>query len=141
VMALAEARRAGGDEALVLNTRGRVVGGSASNLFLVSGETLLTPSPADGALPGITREAVIEIAAAEGIPVREEAPAPDELARAGEIFLTSSLRGLAPVVSVAEEAIGEGEPGAVFRRMEAAFRRLVAAECGGARGAGFMGRA
>ena len=89
---------AGGfDEALFLNTSGNVCEGAFSNVFIVAGNRILTPSLASGCLPGVTREIVLELCAQHGIPAGEmtlPAPATGE---ADEIFLTSSIRGIQPV--------------------------------------------
>lgn len=85
VIARQEAARAGADDAILLETRERVSEATAANVFAVVDGELLTPPPADGALPGITRARVLEV---EG---REATLTVDDLRRASEIFLTSSL--------------------------------------------------
>ena len=130
VVALAEARAAGADDALLLDTAGHVAEGSASNVFAYVHDTLVTPPLSCGVLPGITREAVLELAAALGVATAERALAPGELAAAGEMFLTSSLRELAPVDRVDDHAIGRrGDAGPVTRALIDAFTALVAREC------------
>lgn len=147
ITALLAAREDGASEALLRNGRGRVVTGSASNLFLVHGGTLRTPAVGEGALPGITREVVLELAEEMGIPVELGAPASGELLAADEILLTSSLRELVPVVRLVETEggagaagglhptdpavhgrVGSGRPGPVFQALLEAFRARVAAE-------------
>lgn len=85
IIARQEAARAGADDALLLETRDRVSEATAANVFAVIEGKLLTPPPGDGALPGITRARVLEL---EG---REATLTADDLNRASEIFLTSSL--------------------------------------------------
>jgi D-alanine transaminase len=63
--------------------------------------------------------------------VAERAFGPEELLSAREAFLTSSLRGLAPLVRIGGRAIGDGAPGAVTRRLSDAYASLVERECGG----------
>lgn len=130
VQALREARAAGVDEALLRNAAGRVVEGTTSNLFWATGGELRTPSERDGALPGVTRAVVLEAAVELGIPVRHVAPLPDELTACREVFLTSSLRELAPVVEIEGVAIGDGRPGDLFRLVERGFRAVVERETG-----------
>jgi branched-chain amino acid aminotransferase len=130
VVALLEAQRAGADDALLLDTDGHCSEATASNLFVSTGSRLLTPPESCGALPGVTREAVIEIARAEGLAVEERAFGLDALLAAEEVFLTSSLRRLAPVVRVGTTRIGTGVPGSVTGRLAAAYDALVATECG-----------
>jgi branched-chain amino acid aminotransferase len=129
IIALAEARAAGADEALFLDTEGHLSEATASNLFLCVGDTLLTPPQSCGALPGLTRAAVLELAPALGLRATERAIEPHELAAAREAFLTSSLREIAPLVRVDEHAIGTGAVGPVTRRVMAAFAALVRREC------------
>jgi branched-chain amino acid aminotransferase len=129
ILGMLEAERAGADEALFLDTEGHCSEASSSNLFAWTGDTLLTPPVACGALPGITRAAVLEIAAVEGLTVAERAFGLDDLARAREAFLTSSLRGIAPLVRVDGRAIGDGAPGARTRAITAAYAALVDREC------------
>lgn len=125
IVALREARAGGAREALLVNSRGRVVEGSASNLFAVRNGVLHTPSVAEGALPGVTRDLVLDLAEARGVHVVEGAMPPDELVRADEIFLTSSLRELAPVVKVEGETIGAGVPGRLVKALQRDFDRVV----------------
>jgi branched-chain amino acid aminotransferase len=130
ILALIEARRAGADEVLFLDTAGHCSEASASNLFAVIGGTLATPPTSCAALPGITRGAVIEMAAELGVTVDERPFGLDELRDADEAFLTSSLRGIAPFVRVGGHPIGTGAPGATTRRVAAAYAALVTRECG-----------
>ena len=88
----------------MLNTAGRLACGTTANLFLVHDGTLLTPSLEEGALPGITRALVLELAPGLGIVARETPLEPALLAQAQEAFLTSSLRLLTPLASI------EGRP-------------------------------
>jgi branched-chain amino acid aminotransferase len=129
VAGLLEARRAGADEALFLDTEGHCSEATASNLFAWTSAVLVTPPLSCGALPGITREAVLELARAEGLAVAERPVALDELLGAEEAFLTSSLRGIAPLVRVGPHAIGGAAPGEVTRRLATAYRAVVDREC------------
>lgn len=130
VAALIEARANGADEAIFLDTAGHCSEASASNLFAVVDGRLTTPPTTCAALPGITRATVIECAPDLGLPVDERTFTSDELGRAGEAFLTSSLRGIVPLVRVAGDAIGTGVPGPVTRQVMAAYAAIVARECG-----------
>lgn len=132
VAAWLEAQRAGADEAIFLDTAGHCSEASAANLFIVTGNTLLTPPITCAALPGVTRATVVEIAGALGIAADERAFDRDALLSADEAFLTSSLRGIAPLTRVDGRAIGAGAPGPVTRQIAAAYRRLVDQECGAA---------
>jgi branched-chain amino acid aminotransferase len=133
VMALAEARARGAEDALLLDTEGHLSEGSSSNVFLVLGTTLTTPPLSCGALPGITRAAVLEIARGMAMRVAERPIPRRELRGAHELFLTSSLRGIAPVSHVDGDggpayAVGDGAPGEITRTITAAYAELVRRE-------------
>ena len=130
VAAWLEARRAGADEALFLDCAGHCSEATSSNLFAWTGAALITPPLSCGALPGITRAAVLELADARGVRAEEREFGLDELVGAEEAFLTSSLRGLAPLVRIGTRPIGRGVPGALTRAFAAAYDVLVSAECG-----------
>ena len=97
LLAQRAALTAGADEALFLNTAGQLCEGAFSNIFLITAGTVLTPPLESGCLPGITREIILELCAAHAIPC-SPAPLPASgILTAGELFLTSSLRGVQPV--------------------------------------------
>lgn len=129
VLALAEARAAGADEALLLDTEGHLSEGSASNLFLVLGDLLHTPPLSCAALPGITRAIVIEIADQMDIGVDERPLLPDDLQRSREAFLTSAIRGIAPLRSVEGRDIGTSCPGPLTVSIAQRYREIIAEEC------------
>jgi branched-chain amino acid aminotransferase len=131
VAALLEAQRAGADDAILLDTEEHCSEAAASNLFMWTGADLVTPPISCGALPGLTRAAVLELAAGLRMTTVERPFGRDELLRAEEAFLTSSLRGVAPLVRVDGRSIGEGRPGSVTRRLMDAYASLVERECGG----------
>jgi len=128
VVGLLEAQEQGADEALFLDTDDHCSEASASNLFIIAGTTLATPPLSCGALPGITRATVLQLAADLGVTAVERICTLDDLWTADEAFLTSSLRGIAPLVTVNGRAIGAGKPGAGTRRIATAHEALVAAE-------------
>ena len=128
VLARQEARAAGADEALILNERGFLAEGSTSNIFLMKGETLATPSVQSGALPGITREAILELAQSLRIEVVEREVKPDELAEAEEAFLTNSIVEIMPLTRFGDKSIGPGMPGPVTRQLMSSYRQLVEKE-------------
>jgi branched-chain amino acid aminotransferase len=100
ILALREAQGAGADEAILLNGAGRLACASAANLFLVSGGRLLTPPPDEGVLPGVTRGRLIELAGGLGIACIERPLAVEEIGRADEAFLSSSLSLVRPVARI-----------------------------------------
>ena len=127
-LAKQEARRQGADEALLLNAAGNIAEASVANVFLVRDGVLLTPPPIDGALEGITRRTVLELAAADGSPTRECSLGRFDVFAASEVFLTGSGAGIVPVRSLDGQAIGKGEPGPVVHRLQQAFDRFAASE-------------
>jgi branched-chain amino acid aminotransferase len=127
ILARMEATNAGADEAILLNARGHVAEGSADNVFIVRGGKLLTPPVTDGALEGITRATVLELAAGLKIPAAEISLAPFDLYSAEECFLTGTGVELIPVREVDGRAIGE-KPGPEYQRIVSAFRELVVRE-------------
>lgn len=130
VAAMLDARRNRVDEALFLDTEGHCSEATASNFFAVIDGRLATPPTACAALPGITRAAVIELAGGMGLKVDDRPLDPGKLKFATEAFLTSSLRGIAPLVQLDGMAIGPGTPGKMTRQVMTAYAELVARECG-----------
>ena len=134
VLAKMEAGAAGLDEALLLNERGSIVEGSTSNIFLVTaGSGLVTPPVASGLLPGITRQAVMELAGAEGIAITEDEVALADLGQFSQAFLTNSVMEIMPLVAVRDSAgkiipIGAGSPGELTGKLMAAYREMVERE-------------
>jgi len=128
VLARQEARAASADEALVLNERGLVAEGSTSNIFLVKGKLLLTPSIESGALPGITREAVLELAQAMKLEAFEREIELAELTEAAEAFLTNSILEIMPLTRFDDKSLGPGKPGALTERLMSTYKELVEKE-------------
>jgi branched-chain amino acid aminotransferase len=124
-LAMQQALRRGGEEALMQNQAGELVECSQSNFFLVRRGELLTPPLTAGLLPGITRIYVMELAAELGIPVREVTLHPSDLATADEAFITGTTREVTPVVAVDDQTIGSGKPGPISQRLLEAFRTRV----------------
>lgn len=100
VLARAEARAAGADEALMLNTHGELACAAAANLFWIVGGRLFTPALACGVLAGTVRAQVLARAAALGVEACEVRAGPEALAAAEAVFLTNALIGLRPVAQV-----------------------------------------
>lgn len=125
ILARMEAKAAGCDEAIVLNELDYIAEGSTSNIFLVSRGELITPSLESGILPGITREAVLEIARDLNIKTAERQVKLRELSRAGEAFVTNSIIEVMPLTWLNGEPIGTGRPGRLTRNLMAAYKELV----------------
>ena len=122
-MAMQQANRHAGEEGLMCNYRGELSECSQSNFFLVRGNQVLTPPSDAGLLEGITRAFIFELGRQEGIEVREETLRPADLDGAQEAFITSTTRELSPVVRIDDRVIGTGKPGAITRRLLAAYRK------------------
>ena len=120
-LAKLEARRRGADEALLLNAAGMVAEASVANIFALRGGELLTPPGTDGALEGITRATLMELAGGLGVPARERTLGRFDLFAADEVFLTGSGAGIVPVRSLDAQTIGSGAPGPIFTKLKTAF--------------------
>jgi len=103
VVARGEAAAAGADEALLLNASGRVAEASAANVLALRGDELLTPPVDEGALPGITRGLLLELAPGCGLAAREVPLTLDDLVAADALLLTSCLIGLRAVTSLSDK--------------------------------------
>ena len=125
ILARMEAKAAGCDEAIMLNELGYIAEGSTANIFLVSEGELSTPSLESGILPGITREAVLEIARDLNIKTVERQIELRELSRAEEAFVTNSIIEVMPLTRLNGEPIGTGKPGKLTRNLMAAYKELV----------------
>ena len=125
ILARMQARAAGCDEAILLNEQGHLAEGSTTNIFLVSKGELITPSLESGVLPGITREAVLEIARASNIKTLERQVELKELIEAEEAFVTNSILELMPLTWFEGKPIGTGKPGQLTKELLFAYRKLV----------------
>lgn len=125
LLARREAKLAGADEAILLNEQGFLAEASTSNIFLASGDTLLTPSDDSGILPGITREAVLEIACSSGMKTMVRKVALEDLHQADEAFVTNSLIEIMPLTRVSSQVIGSGIAGKITQRLIEAYKALV----------------
>lgn len=123
-----EAHMAGVTEALMLNDQGYVAEGSADNVFIYKNGKLLTPPGYIGALEGITRNAIIEIARELGYEVKEEPFTRHDVYTADEVFLTGTAAEVIAVVKVDGRKIGDGKPGVHTNRMLEKFRERVVRE-------------
>jgi branched-chain amino acid aminotransferase len=125
VLVKIEAKRAGVFEALMLNSEGYVCEGSGDNIFLVKNGRLLTPPGYLGALEGITRASVMEVAEEKGYEVLETPFTRHDVFVADEVFLTGTAAEVIPVISVDGRVIGEGLPGKVTKELIVGFRANV----------------
>jgi len=125
ILAKIEANNAGCEEAIMLNAEGFVAECTGDNLFIVSGGRLLTPPLWAGALYGITRRVVMELAAEAGVEVGEANLTRHELFNADECFLTGSAAELMPVVKIDGRIIGNGKPGSLTQKLVGLYHSLT----------------
>ncbi len=128
ILAKMEALNAGCPEAILLNVNGAVAECSGDNIFIIKGGRLVTPDVNSGILEGITREAVIELAIKEGIPVEERTVSRYETFTADECFLTGTAAEVISVVKIDQRPIADGKPGPITKLLHERFNELVHSE-------------
>ena len=125
ILAKIEANNAGVEEAVMLNAEGFVAECTGDNLFIGKNGELFTPPLSAGALYGITRQTVIELAEEEGLKVSEPNLTRYDLFNADECFLTGTGAEIVPVVKIDGRAIGAGKPGAITKMLVEQYRALT----------------
>jgi D-alanine transaminase len=121
ILARQQAVEAGATEAILVRG-GRATEGAASNLFVVGDGVIVTPPKDQSLLPGITRDLVVELAVANGIPLMETPVTESDLHAAEEVWLTSSTKEILPVTRLDARPVGDGRPGPVWARMYALYQ-------------------
>ncbi|MFN3236137.1 MAG: branched-chain-amino-acid transaminase [Pseudomonadales bacterium] len=124
IQARREATAAGAEEAIMLNSQDRVAEGSADNVFIVQNGKLITPLCSEGALEGITRQVILELAATCNIEAIETTVTKEQLITADECFLTGTGAELIPVRQIDDTTLPERRP--VFSILSQAFTTMVA---------------
>jgi branched-chain amino acid aminotransferase len=122
ILARMEAQKTGADDALLLNTEGYVAESAVSNIFMIKGKRLVTPSIDSGILPGITREIVLSLADGSDLSVSARHIRLPELKSADEIFLTNTLMEIIPVVRIDGKKIRTGRPGPLTKSLHRQYR-------------------
>jgi branched-chain amino acid aminotransferase len=125
ILAKIEANAAGADDAVMLDHRGFIAETNATHIFWAAGGTLATPTTVS-CPEGITRAAVLELAASAGLPSQAGDYTLPQLYTADEAFVTGTMGGLVPVVAVDGRTIGDGKPGPVTSHLTALFADLTA---------------
>ena len=128
ILAKIEARQAGALEAIMLNEAGYVAECTADNVFVVQGGAILTPPASQGALKGVTRGAIFDIADELKLPSREANLTRYDVWCADECFLSGTGAEIVPVVKLDGRTIGAGRPGPVTQRVTASFKRRARIE-------------
>ncbi|MDW0148797.1 MAG: branched-chain amino acid transaminase [Nitrososphaeraceae archaeon] len=124
-LARIEAIKSGFDEAILLNTAGKVVEASAENIFIVKNKTLITPPISSGSLEGITRDTVLALAKEDSILTEIRDISKDELYLADEIFLTGTAAEIKAVGEIDNRMIGNGKTGTITKRMKRLFEQSI----------------
>jgi len=127
ILAAVEARRAGYDEALMLDTDGFVAECSGENIFIVKGDRVKT-TPPTSILAGITRDTVLQVLAASGVAAVEQRFTRDEAYLADEAFMTGTAAEVTPVREIDDRKIGPGHPGAITQDLQRRFKAIVHGE-------------
>ncbi len=125
ILAKIEALNAGVMEGIMLNVQGYVAEATGDNVFVVKGRRIITPPAWCGALEGITRGVVMQLAPQMGIEAAEDVLTRYDLYNADEVFLTGTAAEIIGVVEIDDRRIGTGKPGTVTRRLAAAFREYA----------------
>ena len=125
VLAKRMANKSGFDEALMLDPQGFVAEGTGENIFVVKRGVVRTPPTSSAILAGITRDTAITLLREQGIEVREENIARDELYTADEVFLTGTAAEITPVREIDHRRIGRGEAGPVTHGVQESFFAIV----------------
>jgi len=128
ILAKIDAHQAGAHEAILLNAGGFIAECTADNLFVVQAGVLRTPTPLDGALEGITRGTVLDLARDLEVCAESTRLTRYDVYTADECFVTGTGAEVMPVVAVDGRPIGTGEPGPLTRRLSTAFRDLARSE-------------
>ena len=126
ILAKLDANTYNADEAILLTPSGYVCEGTAENIFLVKNGEIFTPPTYTGALPGITRQVIMEIAEKNGIKTKEKLITVHELFNADEIFFTGTGAEIMPVVEVNGRTIGDGKPGKITYFIMSEFQKYTA---------------
>ena len=129
LLALQQAHHAGAGEAIWFTPTNCLAEGSISNIFLVSGEGILTPSLETGILPGISRKLVAQLAGDAGISCQQKTLHIKDLLSADEVFLTNSIMEIMPVCKIEKHIVGNGKCGPIYNKLHDLYRRAVDDEC------------
>lgn len=128
IMAKMEARQYGALEAIMLNDQGLVAECTGDNVFIVRQGKIYTPSAQQGALKGITRDAIFDIVGEMNIPIAEHELTRYDIWNADECFLTGTGAEVIPVVALDGREVGDGKPGVIFKQVLEAFHQRVRTE-------------
>lgn len=129
-LARVEAIKAGYDEAIMLNTQGKVVEGSAENIFLVRDKTVVTPPISAGALDGITRSTILTICKEHGIAFEIRDITRDEIYAADEAFLSGTAAQIKPIIEIDSRPLAGGTVGKTTKKLQEHYEKIVRGKAG-----------
>lgn len=124
VMAIKQAREKGAYDAVMLNDKGFVTESTTANIWIVLGETIITPPIEAGLLGGLTRRTLLQIGMDKGLKIKEQNFSPETLTSASEVFITSSTREVLPVTRINGELIGSGSPGPITKKLHELYKEF-----------------
>jgi branched-chain amino acid aminotransferase len=124
-LARVEAINAGYDEAIMLNLQGKVVEGTAENIFTVKDKTIITPPISSGALDGITRNSILTICKDHNMDIEIRDLARDDLYSADEVFLSGTASQIEPITEIDSRIVGSGKVGIVTKKLQAYYEKIV----------------
>jgi len=125
ILAHAEAKKTGFDEALLLDDQGFLAEGAGENIFFVKGGRIITPAEGN-ILPGITRQSVMTLAKQKGYSIQERKIKPEEISKFDECFLTGTAAEVTPVSRLSDHTFGQ--PGPVTLELAELYRAVTAGE-------------
>jgi len=129
ILSKREAKMAGYDEAIMLDTNGYVSEGSGENIFIVKNGVIKTPPYSSAILGGLTRDSVIRLARDLGYRIKPQAFTRDEMWLADEVFMAGTAAEVTPVVEVDDRRIGDGVPGPVTKAIQNRFFDVLRGRC------------
>lgn len=129
ILAIAEARKLGASDAIMLNTQGFVTEGTTNNVHMVKDGEIWTAPLSVGILAGITRDWIFQICASEGIKIQERLFTANDLRQADELFLSSATKEVMPITKLNNQPVGSGKPGPTTYRLHKALLKIIAEYC------------
>lgn len=118
-----QAKRVGAEEVIILDND-MVLEGATSNVLIVKNHHLITPPLSHDILSGVTRQTAMKLAA-NIVPCSEQALTLSELYAADEVWITSSTRGIAPIIKIDDHTIGNGQPGPIYQQIQAEYQKSL----------------
>jgi D-alanine transaminase len=118
------AKQSGAAEVILIRNENALEGAN-SNFFIVKNGVLITPPPSDEMLSGTTRQLILDLAARLHIPVKERTVLKNELYTADELWITSAVRGVMPIIQCDNQLIGNGKPGLLWKKIHATFMKDI----------------